>query len=68
VATAGIVSFFSSLKREMDGADDLESWTGANISIGDYIDGFYNLQPRHSAISYKSPIEFELIHSVQKAA
>jgi len=50
-------SFFSSLKREMDGADNMESWAGANISIGEYIDGFYNLQRRHSAISYKSPIE-----------
>ena len=61
-------SFFSSLKREMDGADALESWVGANASIGEYIDGFYNLQRRHSAISYKSPIEFELLHSVKKAA
>lgn len=61
-------SFFSSLKREMDGADALESWVGANASIGEYIDGFYNLQRRHSAISYKSPIEFELLHSVNKAA
>ena len=50
-------SFFSSLKREMDGADNMESWAGANISIGEYIDGFYNLQRRHSAISYESPIE-----------
>jgi transposase InsO family protein len=61
-------SFFATLKCEMDGADDLESWAGANISIGEYIDGFYNPQRRHSAISYKSPIEFELLHSVKKAA
>jgi putative transposase len=61
-------SFFATLKCEMDSADDLESWAGANISIGEYIDGFYNPQRRHSAISYKSPIEFELLHSVKKAA
>jgi transposase InsO family protein len=61
-------SFFASLKREMDGIDDLESRAAATISIGQYIDGFYNLQRRHSTINYTSPIEFELIHSVRKAA
>jgi len=29
-------------------------------AIGDYIDGFYNPNGRHSAIDYVSPIEFEL--------
>ena len=52
----------------MDGIDDLESRAAATISIGQYIDGFYNLQRRHSTINYTSPIEFELIHSVRKAA
>jgi transposase InsO family protein len=61
-------SFFASLKREMDGIDDLESRAAATISIGQYIDGFYNLLRRHSTINYTSPIEFELIHSVRKAA
>jgi len=61
-------SFFSSLKREMEDIDSFESRTGATLSIGEYIDGFYNLQRRHSAINYTSPVEFELIHSVQKAA
>jgi transposase InsO family protein len=61
-------SFFASLKREMDGIDDLESRAAATISIGQYIDGFYNLQRRHSTINYTSPIEFELIHSIRKAA
>jgi len=64
-------SFFASLKREMEGIDDLESWEAANISIGEYgeyIEGFYNPCRRHSALNYNSPIEFELIHSVKKAA
>lgn len=60
-------SFFSTLKREME-IDHPESWEAANISIADYIDGFYNLHRRHSALNYHSPIEFELIHSVKKAA
>ena len=61
-------SFFSTLKRELEGIDEFESRTGAALSIGDYIDGFYNIQPRHSAINYTSPVEFELIHSVKRAA
>jgi len=61
-------SFFSTLKRELDGIDDFESRHGAALSIGEYIDGFYNLQRRHSANDYTSPIEFELIHSATRAA
>ena len=48
--------------------DDHESRAAPTISIGAYIDGFYNLQRRHSAINYTSPVEFELIHSVKRAA
>jgi transposase InsO family protein len=61
-------SFFSTLKREIENIDHLESWEIANTTIAEYIDGFYNLHRRHSALNYNSPIEFELIHSVKKAA
>ena len=61
-------SFFATLKREMENADDLPSWTVAALSVGEYIDGFYNVQRRHSAINYCSPIEFELLHSMKKRA
>jgi putative transposase len=57
-------SFFASLKREMENADDLAGWTQAELAVGEYIDGFYNIQRRHSTIGYNSPIEFELINSV----
>lgn len=61
-------SFFSTLKRELEGIDDFESRVGATLAIGDYIDGFYNLRRRHSSINYTSPVEFELIHSSTRAA
>ena len=61
-------SFFATLKRELEEIDAMESRTAATISIGEYIDGFYNLERRHSAINYTSPVEFELIHSVKRAA
>lgn len=61
-------SFFATLKRELEEIDSLGSWAAANLSIGEYIDGFYNSKRRHSALNYSSPIEFELMHSVKKAA
>ncbi len=61
-------SFFATLKREMERADDLPSQAVAALSIGEYIDGFYNVRRRHSAIDYCSPIEFELLHSVKRRA
>ncbi len=61
-------SFFATLKREMDNADDLESRASATMSISEYIDGFYNPTRRHSTLNYVSPIEFELLQSVKRAA
>lgn len=61
-------SFFATLKREMDNADDLESRASATMSISEYIDGFYNPTRRHSTLNYLSPIEFELLQSVKRAA
>jgi putative transposase len=61
-------SFFATLKREMDRADDLPSHSVAALLVGEYIDGFYNVRRRHSAIDYCSPIEFELLHSVKRRA
>jgi transposase InsO family protein len=55
-------------RGSLEGIDDFESRVGAELSIGNYIDGFYNIQRRHSVINYNSPVEFELIHSVQRAA
>jgi len=60
-------SFFATLKREMEGIDDFETREVADLSVGEYIDGFYNPCRRHSALNYHSPIEFELVHSVKKA-
>jgi hypothetical protein len=61
-------SFVASLKREMEGIDDIESWEAANVSIGEYIGGFYNICRHPSELNYNSPIALELIHSLKKAA
>ena len=33
--------------------------------VSDYIDNFYNLVRRHSALGYKSPIAFELAQRIK---
>jgi hypothetical protein len=45
------------------------AWLGLSrgFLVGEHIDGFYNPFGRHSALKYHSPIEFEVIHSVEKA-
>ncbi len=53
-------SFFATLKGELTDHETYATRDAAIRSIGDYIDGFYNPQRRHSTIGYISPIEFEL--------
>ncbi len=53
-------SFFATIKGELIDCNDYLTRTAAIDAIGEYIDGFYNLTRRHSALDYVSPIEFEL--------
>lgn len=59
-------SFFATLKRETENFGAFENRAAATLAMREYIEDFYNVQRRHSAISYKSPVEFELLHSVTK--
>jgi putative transposase len=61
-------SFFASMKREVEEIDRFESRAQATLTIGDYIDKFYNVQRRHSTIGYKSPVEFELMYYTRSKA
>jgi len=53
-------SFFATIKGELIDHHEYLTRTAAIHAIGEYIDGFYNLTRRHSALDYVSPIEFEL--------
>ncbi len=53
-------SFFATIKGELIDYNDYLTRAAAIAAIGEYIDGFYNLTRRHSALDYVSPIEFEL--------
>jgi transposase InsO family protein len=51
-------SFFSSLKKELVRLETFHSKRQAWRSIFDYIEIFYNRQRRHSALNYKTPVEY----------
>jgi putative transposase len=53
-------SFFATLRAEHLDHERYGTRTEATMSIGDYIEGFYNPQRRHSHVGNISPIEFEL--------
>ncbi|KAA9371193.1 IS3 family transposase [Ochrobactrum quorumnocens] len=43
-------------------ATGVASLPSIDKAIGEYIDGFYNPVRRHSALGYKSPIQFEIMN------
>jgi transposase InsO family protein len=61
-------SFFASLKKECVRRTSFATRTEAYDAISGYIDGFYNLDRRHSSLQYLSPIDFEHRWSQTQAA
>ncbi len=57
---AMIESFFSSLKKELVRLETFHSKEQAWRSVFDYIEIFYNRQRRHSALNYRTPVEYYL--------
>jgi transposase InsO family protein len=53
-------SFFATLRAELVDHASYASRFDANMSVGDYIDNFYNVERRHSYLGYLNPVEFEL--------
>jgi transposase InsO family protein len=51
-------SFFSSLKKELVHLRTFHSRSQAKSYVFDYIEIFYNRQRRHSALNYKTPLEY----------
>ena len=52
-------SFFHTLKTELVYLENYQTREEAKSSIFEYIEVFYNRQRRHSALDYKSPVDFE---------
>ncbi len=57
---AVVESFFATLRAELLDHEQYATRAAAIASIGDYIDGFYNVRRRHSFLGYVSPLEFEV--------
>ena len=56
---AMVETFFKTLKAELVWRTIFQSRAEAAAAIGRYIDSFYNPIRRHSALDFKSPLQFE---------
>jgi transposase InsO family protein len=56
---AAMESFFGTLKAEWISRQSYQTRNHARQDIVSYIEGFYNATRRHSALGYRSPLEFE---------
>jgi putative transposase len=52
-------SFFATLKVELVHGQDFETVSRAREAVIDFIEKFYNPRRRHSALGYRSPIDYE---------
>jgi putative transposase len=60
---ATMESFWSTLKLELVYRRLFDTRTQARMQIFDYIETFYNRQRAHSALAYRSPVDFELLNN-----
>ena len=55
-------SFFASLECELIDRNSFQSKAEARLALFTYIEGWYNPRRRHSALGYRSPLNFERAH------
>ena len=55
-------SFFATLECELIDRRRFRSRSETRMAVFQFIEGFYNPSPRHSALGYLSPIEYERKH------
>jgi len=55
-------SFFATLECELLDRGRFATQTQARLAVFDFIEGWYNLHRRHSALDYESPMRYELKH------
>jgi transposase InsO family protein len=60
---AAAESFMAIIKTELTKRCRFANHMQARTAIFDYIEGFYNRRRRHSALGYKSPLNFERIYA-----
>ena len=60
-------SFFASLEREVLDRRRFKSHAEARMALFEWIEGWYNPHRRHSALGYRSPVNYERIHQQSRA-
>jgi transposase InsO family protein len=60
---APMESFWGSMQIELFNRQRWRTNLQLSVGIADYIENFYNVARRHSALNYLTPIEFEDLHS-----
>jgi len=61
-------SFFASLERELLRRSRFKSQAQAKMAVFEWIEGWYNPHRRHSALGYRSPVNYERVHAMARAA
>ena len=54
-------SFFSTLRAECTARQSYATRAAARLSIFEFIEVFYNRQRLHSALGYRSPVNYETV-------
>jgi putative transposase len=55
-------SFFATLERELLSRRRFRSQAEAKMAVFEWIEGWYNPHRRHSALGYRSPVNYERAH------
>ncbi len=55
-------SFFATLECELLNRRSFKTQVEARMAVFDFIEGWYNPHRRHSALDYRSPVEYERLH------
>jgi len=63
-----IESFWSTMQRELRDRQHWATKAGLASAIFEWIEGFYNPVRRHSGLGYRSPTEFEALHTAADLA
>ena len=59
---AMVETVFKTIRSELIWRTVFQTRNDAIKVFAEYIDGFYNLVRRHSALGYKSPVQFETMN------
>ena len=63
-----IESFWSTMQRELLDRHHWSTRAELGSAIFEWIEGFYNSRRRHSALGYRSPAEYEALHTAALTA